>query len=139
MAERIIVGFGSQYAAEIRRFRNAVFTDEQHIDESKDFDGQDQDAVHVLVRSQGKFVGTGRMLPDGHIGRLAVLPAYRGQGFGAKLVQALLIEASSRGLKRVYLGAQKQVVGFYRKLGFSEHGEPYMELNIEHIHMDRML
>jgi hypothetical protein len=138
MTKTIIVRFDARYAPEIKRIRNEVFTKEQHIDECKDFDGQDLHTVHGLVVTKGKFVGSGCMLEDGHIGRLAVRREYRGRGFGAKLVLALVEEASPRGLNRVYLGAQKHAVGFYEKLGFSVYGEPYTEVNIKHVHMFRI-
>lgn len=137
MIETIVVEFDEQYAPEIRRVRNSVFTNEQLIDEEIDFDGQDTDAVHVLVACQGKYVGTGRMLSDGRIGRLAVHKEYRGRGLGAKAVLALVKEAKRIGLKRVYLGAQKPAAGFYERMGFSVYGEPYTEVNIEHVHMER--
>ena len=86
MIETIIIKLDEQYGPRIKNVRNTVFTDEQHIDPDLDFDGQDRDAVHVLILCNGKYVGTGRMLKDGHIGRLAVLKEYRGQGLGAKMV-----------------------------------------------------
>jgi predicted GNAT family N-acyltransferase len=139
MIETIVVRFDDQYAAEIRAIRHNVFTNEQHIDEEMDFDGQDPGAVHVLVACEGEYVGTGRMLRDGHIGRLAVLKEYRGRGLGASVVLALVKEAEQIGLKRTYLGAQKHAVGFYERLGFSICGEPYTEVNIEHIQMERCM
>ena len=139
MTKTIIVEFNEQYAPEIQRIRNQVFTQEQDIDPNSDFDGQDSDAVHVLVVSKGKFAGTGRMLADGHIGRLAVLKTHRGRGLGARAVLALVKEAEELGLRRVFLGAQKQAVGFYEKLDFSVYGEPYIEVNIQHMHMERLI
>ena len=139
MTKTIIVEFNEQYAPEIQRIRNQVFTQEQDIDPKSDFDGQDHDAVHVLVVDEGKFVGTGRMLADGHIGRLAVLKTHRGRGLGARAVLALVKEAEELGLRRVFLGAQKQAVGFYEKLDFSVYGEPYIEVNIQHMHMERLI
>lgn len=139
MTGTVAVKFDEQYAPEIRRIRNTVFTAEQYIDEKLDFDGQDPDAVHVLVACQGTYVGTGRMLSDGHIGRLAVLKAYRGRGLGAKVLLALVQQAKKMGLKRVYLGAQKHAIGFYERSGFAVYGEPYTEVNIEHVHMERFI
>ena len=139
MIKTIIVNFDEQYAPEIERIRNEVFTMEQGIDANLDLDGQDRDAVHALVISDGKYVGTGRMLADGHIGRLAVHSEYRGRGLGAKAVLALVEEAENTGIKRVYLGAQKYAVGFYEKLGFTVYGAPYIEVNIEHVHMERFI
>jgi len=136
-AKALIVAFDEQHAPEIRRIRNAVFTQEQGIDEEIDFDGQDPAAMHVLVRAGQGYVGTGRMLNDGHIGRLAVLAAHRGRGRGALAVSALMDEAKRRGMQRVYLGSQKQAVGFYRKLGFRESGQPFMEAGIEHLEMEK--
>lgn len=135
--ETLIVRYEEPYASEIRKIRSEVFTNEQQIDHDLDFDGQDRNAVHVLVALSETFVGTGRMLGDGHIGRLAVLREYRGRGLGARAVVALVQEAKKKGLRRVYLGAQKPAIGFYRKLGFSEYGEPYTEANIEHVPMER--
>ena len=139
MGEAIIVAFDGRYAPEIRSIRNNVFTTEQQIDENLDFDGQDRDAIHVLVSRQGRYVGTGRMLADGHIGRLAVLKEFRGQGLGAEAVRALVKEAENRGMDRVYLESQTHAIGFYEKLGFSTYGEPYVEANIEHVHMERFI
>jgi len=134
-----IVDFDEKYAQEIRRIRNAVFTAEQGILESIDFDGQDRDAAHVLVQHAGVYAATGRMLPDGHIGRLAVLSEYRRRGLGEKALQALVEHARSAGLQWVYLGAQIQVVGFYEKLGFTPCGGPFFEAGIQHIQMQLFL
>lgn len=132
-----VVLFSPDYEPAIRQIRHAVFTLGQNIDTREDFNGSDTDAVHALVSVDDVFVATGRMLADGHIGRLAVLEAYRARGLGSRLLEALIEEASRRQLKRVYLGAQKQAVGFYRKNGFSEYGEPFHEVGIEHIHMEK--
>ena len=139
MMKTTVVEFDEEYAPKIRNIRNNVFTNEQHIDPDMDFDGQDGDAIHVLIIYKGKYVGTGRMLHDGHIGRLAVLKECRGQGLGEKIVLSLVKEAKNKNLKRVYLGAQKHTVGFYKKLGFSVYGEPYTEVNIEHVYMEKVI
>jgi predicted GNAT family N-acyltransferase len=79
------------------------------------------------------------MLADGHIGRLAVLKPYRGMGLGSAALSALIREAARLGLPRVYLGAQIQAVEFYRKLGFTEYGEPFVEAGIEHVAMQKAI
>jgi predicted GNAT family N-acyltransferase len=135
----LIVRYDERYAPEIKKIRRSVFVTEQQIDEDIEFDGNDKDAIHVLLSKNDKFVGTGRMLANGHIGRLAVYKAYRGQGLGRKAVMALVEEAREQGLQRVYLGAQLYAVPFYKKLGFSEFGRTFMEAGIEHIHMEKYL
>ena len=139
MINTIVVGFEGEYAGEIKRIRNTVFTGEENIDEHADFDGQDTDAIHVLIEMDGQFVGTGRMLMDGHIGRLAVLRSARGRGFGKKLMDALIDQAKKQNINRVYLGAQKHAVGFYKKIGFSEYGDSYEEVGITHVHMEKFI
>ena len=49
---------------------------------------------------------------------LAVVEAHQGQGYGAKLVDACLRDASSLGLKKVF--ALTYVPEFFIKLGFKE-------------------
>jgi predicted GNAT family N-acyltransferase len=123
----------------IQQIRYSVFSQEQKIDAAIDLDGQDPGAVHVLAKVDQVFAGTGRMLGDGHIGRLAVLKSARGKDVGKKLVQKLVEIAGERGMERVFLGSQEHAVGFYRKLGFIEYGAAYEEAGILHVHMEKMI
>lgn len=137
--EAQLVRFVSAYRLDIINIRTTVFMDEQGIDSSIDFDDLDEVATHILVFFQNKAIATGRMLDDGHIGRIAVLKAYRKQGVGAKVVQALLANAQVKGFSRVYLGSQIHVTDFYKKLGFTICGEVFMDAGLEHIEMERYL
>jgi len=123
----------------IKKIRNLVFSQEQGVDASLDLDGQDSGAVHVLAQMGGQFVGTGRMLSDGHIGRLAVLKSARGNGIGEKIMQKLQDIARKKEMERIFLGAQEHAVGFYEKLGFSRYGSPYVEAGIRHVHMEKII
>lgn len=133
------VRFEGQHREAICAIRERVFVDEQGVPAELEYDGLDPAAQHVLAWVDGEAVGTGRVLDDGHIGRIAVLPAWRGQGVGAEIVQALIEQAARAGCTRVYLGAQVHAVGFYQQLGFSVHGEPFMDAGILHRHMDKVL
>lgn len=129
-----------QREAEIRVIRTAVFTEEQGIDPEIDFDGSDPQCLHVIAKSAtGSTVGTARMFDDGHVGRMAVLQAYRRRGIGRAMLEALMAAADKRGLKQVYLNSQVQVIDFYQALGFEKTGEPFMEAGIEHIRMQRRI
>jgi predicted GNAT family N-acyltransferase len=123
----------------IEKIRTQVFSHEQGVDPDIDFDGQDMAAVHVLAICKGQVAGTGRLLADGHIGRLAVLKSARRCGAGQALVRQLVAQARSQGLTRVFLGAQEHAVGFYEKLGFSCYGVPYEEAGIRHIHKEKQI
>ena len=134
-----IVSFDKNNASEIIRIRTLVFVEEQGINCTIDFDGLDESAIHVLVFSQGNAIATGRMLDDGHIGRIAVLKEHREHGVGARALQALLVNAQVKGFSRVYLGSQINAVDFYKKLGFTICGEVFMDAGLEHIEMELYL
>lgn len=126
--------------AAIRSVRNAVFTVEQGIPETLDFDGRDHECAHVLARlGDGTPIGTARMLPDGHVGRIAVEKQWRGRGVGSSLVEYLCEAACQRGLAYVYLNSQVQAAGFYTCLRFEARGDTFMEAGIEHVLMVRKL
>ena len=118
--------------AEARPIRFAVFVDEQKVPAEIELDEHDAVCVHALARVEGKAVGTGRLLPDGHIGRMAVLQDWRGQGVGAALLAALIEIARTRGNREAMLSAQTHAVGFYRRFGFVDEGPVYTEAGIPH-------
>ncbi|PHZ58487.1 GNAT family N-acetyltransferase [Photobacterium leiognathi] len=139
MVEIKIVAFDDAHRGLIRTVREQVFIQEQQIDPEIEFDNLDSEAVHVLVMDGEQPLGTGRILADGHIGRIAIMKAARGQGLGAKVVQALVKYAQQQGYPRVDLGAQTHAVDFYRKLGFMPYGDEFMEANIPHQAMEQMV
>jgi len=96
--------------------------------------------VHVLaLDADGTPIGTGRLTPDGKIGRMAVTKDWRNTGVGAALLQFLVESARQRGLPSCRLNAQSHALGFYRKHGFKAHGEEFLEAGIPHRHMQRSL
>jgi len=122
-----IVAYDSKNEKIIRSIRDSVFINEQGIDPKIEFDGFDSSAMHTLVFINDKAIGTGRILSDGHIGRIAVLSEFRGQNIGSKIVNSLIDVARKNSYKRVYLGSQKQAIDFYTKLGFTPFGEEFIE------------
>ncbi len=133
------MGFKGPNADLIMKIRHSVFTLEQKVDPDLDLDGRDSEAVHVLAKINGRPAGTGRMLADGHIGRVAVVKSHREKGVGLRVVQHLIAEARTQGFSRVFLGAQIHAVSFYREIGFSVYGSPYEEAGISHVHMEMMI
>ena len=125
---------------EARRIRELVFVREQGVPLELEWDDQDPRCDHALAdAADGSTVGTGRLLPDGHIGRMAVLKAWRGKGVGALLLQALMEQARQRRHARVRLNAQAYAAGFYRRYGFEISGPEFMEAGIPHVPMQRDL
>jgi predicted GNAT family N-acyltransferase len=137
---QVSLGRWDEDSVAIRSVRNTVFTVEQGISKSLDFDGRDPECVHVLARlGDGGLIGTARMLPDGHVGRIAVHKACRGQGVGTRMVEYLTEVARERGFSEIYLHSQAQAAEFYTRLGFEARGETFMEAGIEHVLMVRTL
>lgn len=126
--------------SDLRTLREAVFINEQHVPEAMEWDGQDDNSVHVLAFDElNRPIGTGRLLPDGHIGRMAVLPPWRRQGIGSALLTALIGIAQKMRLPSVELDAQTQALGFYQRHGFHSVGEVFMDAGILHQRMRRAL
>ena len=127
-------------AEAIRRVRAEVFIREQGIPASLEWDGRDADCDHVLAQdASGQALATARLMPDGRIGRMAVLEGWRRRGIGRRLLQLLLQQARVRGLRETYLHAQTGVADFYRKAGFRNEGEVFVEAGLPHVHMFRTL
>jgi predicted GNAT family N-acyltransferase len=117
----------------LRAVREAVFVAEQKVPPELEWDEFDPTSLHVLAESeQGAPIGTGRLLPDGHVGRMAVLRAWRGQGVGDAMLTHLVAAAREAGMTELVLNAQTHAVEFYRRHGFGTDGEPFVEAGIPH-------
>ena len=119
-------------ASEIRR---KVFIDEQNVPQEEEWDGLDPESLHFLAMLDGQPVGTARLLPDAHIGRVAVLANARGTGIGVLLMQAAIEAARHAGHSKVALSAQVQALAFYERLGFVAHGNEFLDAGIPHREM----
>lgn len=127
-------------SAPLAAVRRAVFVVEQAIPEAQEFDALDAPSIHALaLDAEGAPVGCGRLLPDGHIGRMAVLPQWRGRGVGGAILARLIETARLRGDARVVLNAQVQAMPFYARFGFTPTGAPFVEAGIPHQAMARSL
>ncbi len=117
----------------LRTVREAVFIREQGVPVELEWDGMDETSHHVLALSNtGQAIGCGRILPNAHIGRIAVMPEWRGKKVGTAILEGLLAYASSRHYPEVDLDAQVQALPFYRNFGFIEEGEDFMDAGIPH-------
>ena len=117
----------------LRAVREAVFMNEQGVSEELEWDGVDSHCCHCLaVSEEGEAIGCGRMTQDAHIGRMAVLRAWRGKKIGTAILEVLLEKARKRAYPEVELSAQLHALPFYRRFNFVEEGEVYMDAGIPH-------
>jgi len=124
---------------EAKRIRFTVFVEEQRVPADLEMDENDAESLHALAYADGRAIGTGRLLPDGHIGRMAVLKEWRGQGAGRAMLRRLIEAARQRGHPQVALSAQVHALEFYRAEGFEPEGAVYEEAGIPHQAMRRTL
>ena len=125
------------HADVLMAIRTAVFIEEHGIPRDLEVDGRDEGALHFLASASGRGpIGTGRLLADGQIGRLAVLPEERRGGIGRRLLDAALASARTRGDRAVWLNARLEARGLYERAGFKAVGEPFLEAGLRHIRME---
>ena len=120
--------------------RREVFILEQQVPPEEEWDGRDDESWHFLALdgSDGP-IGTARLLPDGQIGRMAVLEAYRRAGVGGRLLEEAVDKARAIGLTRVFVHAQTHALSFYERAGFVVEGEEFEEAGIRHRRMSMEL
>jgi len=116
--------------AEIRR---KVFIEEQSVPEDLEWDGLDDGAIHFLATDAAQNpIGCARLLAGGKIGRMAVMSAWRHQGVGRALLEAVIAECRRHGLAQAMLSAQTHAIAFYQTSGFIVCSEIYDDAGIPH-------
>lgn len=125
-----------KYQSALQSIRESVFIEEQGVPTELEWDGQDEQAEHWLaVTEQDQAIATLRILSDGHIGRVAVLKAYRNQGVGTQLLSHIIDHYRNQQWRELFLYSQCDAQNFYSKLGFNCRGPEFMDAGIPHICM----
>lgn len=125
-----------------RAIRHHVFVEEQGIDATDEFDGTDSNAIHFVAYQDGQPVATARttVTADGvHIQRVATEKQYRHKGYAEQLLTTILQAPMFQDAPRFYLGAQATAIGFYETIGFKQYGQPFMEVGIKHVNMEKQI
>lgn len=133
------IGNWETYGHDATTVRFAVFVAEQGVCAEHELDALDPQSLHAVIRIHHQPVATGRLCPDGRIGRMAVLAQFRNQGLGRMIMATLTNSARSKGYGSVILHAQCHALGFYEKQGFIATGRVFEEEGIPHQHMHKML
>ncbi len=87
-----------------------------------------EDVLYALELSEGRAIGyflAAASFGEGELYRIAVLPAFRGQGKGERLMKSFL-KSLPENTKKVYLEVResnKSAIGLYEKFGFQKIGE----------------
>ena len=122
--------------------RRAVFVDELELSQPVELTQDDAEAQaqawHITVTHESspeQIIAAARLLPDGEISRVVVAANWRSQGLGRALLNQVLQLADEKGITEVTVAAHRQVINFYRKLGFQTLGEEYRVADLPHRNM----
>jgi predicted GNAT family N-acyltransferase len=122
--------------------RERVFCGEQGVSHALEQDGLDPQALHVVAVEGDEVVGTCRLvLREGValLGRMAVEPERRGGGVGARILAAAESAARAERAEAIRLHAQLAARALYRRGGYAERGDVFVEAGIEHVTMEKPL
>jgi predicted GNAT family N-acyltransferase len=130
---RILDADWERHRKALMAVRTRVFVEEQKVPPELEMDDYDAISRHArAVTPEGRVIGTARLLPDGHVGRMCVLPQYRGRGVGSRLLQHFIDMARAEGMKTLELNAQVSALAFYQRFGFEPVSDIFIEAGIEH-------
>ena len=97
------LGTWSDLGVRASAIRFEVFVEEQQVPIAEELDAMDAECLHALAFShQGVAIATGRLLPDGHIGRMAVKLSERKKGVARRFYKLWLRRHRREVLKRLF-------------------------------------
>ena len=96
---------------------------QHNITLDREFDEHDGEKTKYIVLLDEEFpIATCRLFPVGEtaaeIGRVVVLPEYRGKGLGARVIEEAEKWLAELGYEKVVVESRDVAVGFYGKLGY---------------------
>jgi len=124
--------------------RREVFVVEQQIPETEEIDDKDMQGsgcMHFLVVIDDKDAGAFRMSVNGNnvakLQRLCLRKEYRGLGHGKYILEFVDGYCEAMDIPKVRIDAQCDSVGFYEKCGYVLKSEPFEEVGIMHVKMQK--
>ena len=129
---KVITADWEEHKAALQAIRKDVFVNEQSVPVDLEWDEFDNNSTHFLVSENNKPIATGRLKPDGQIGRMAVIKSHRHHGAGSMLLDYIIQYAKDHGHNQVHCHAQVSAIAFYLKRGFEVTGDVFLDANIPH-------
>lgn len=126
-----------------KNIRNSVFISEQGF--KNEFDEIDEKARHIVMYNEkGSPIAVCRIFQGENensfiLGRLAVIPSYRGMNIGKQMIAYAEKAVLSLGGKSLALHAQCRAKAFYEKSGYISYGEIEDDEGCPHIWMKKQL
>ncbi|WP_028117478.1 GNAT family N-acetyltransferase [Ferrimonas senticii] len=126
---------------QLLQLREQVFQIEQNS-LYVDIDGQDQQALHLLLSDGDTLLGYLRLLQPApellKLGRIVLAPAARGQKLGKPMIQEGIAKAKQLANHgTVKISAQLTLNDYYQSLGFTVISSPYDDGGV--LHQDMQL
>ncbi|MBQ3669607.1 MAG: GNAT family N-acetyltransferase [Clostridia bacterium] len=118
---------------------------QHHISLREEFDGHDGDGTrYIVLLDEGYPVATCRFYqlnPERvMIGRVVVLPEYRGRHMGQRVISEAEMWIKELGYSEIEIESRTVAVDFYRKLGFDEVNDTVIQSGVfECIRMEKRL
>ncbi|MBO0585981.1 GNAT family N-acetyltransferase [Sporosarcina sp. E16_8] len=123
--------------------RRKVFVEEQGVPLNLELDHFDKTAAHFVVYSSESPIGAGRIreINDGigKVERVCILAEYRGKHLGNLVMHALEEHAEKTDMNKIILNAQSYAVPFYEKLGYVITSPEFMDADIPHRAMEKVM
>ena len=126
----------------IRDIRKNVFSNELGISESELFDENDETCDHFILFNGKTSIGSIRVLPKEKnikLERMAILSEFRAKNYGRCAILQLIEYYQISGYSKMILDSIYSVRDFYKKSGFTEEGDLFQRVGIDHIRMSLTL
>ena len=136
------LNFDDEEFSHIRDIRETVFTNELRISKQELFDKNDETCDHFLIFDGKEITGSVRILSMEKVAkleRMAILKEFRTKNYGKNCIFQLKEYYLEHGFSHIILDSIYSVREFYKKCGFTEEGDVFQRVGIDHIRMSLTL
>ncbi|AOY81561.2 GNAT family N-acetyltransferase [Moorena producens JHB] len=113
-----------------------VFREPLGMEKGTEQDQYESSAFHLVAVCNNQVIGSARLRelsPGlGSIAYVGLLPEFRHQGIGTKLIKTLIEKAKANNFKALRLMTRINALDFYSRFGFIADGEPFDYVGISH-------
>lgn len=137
------IDYGSNEYKKLLELRYAILREPLGLGFDVEELQKEKDYLHIAAFEEDDLLGGCMLIDVGkstlQLRQMAVKDNLQGKGIGASIIQFAENLSRDKGYRKIIMHARDSAIGFYEKFGYVTKGDVFMEVNVPHHVMEKLI